>query len=313
MEDKNALSYRHAIAAFKAYPRKLQSAAEARKITGIGKKISELVRIYLETGTIPDAEKLLGDEKFRTRSLFCKVFGVGPSTASIWWDRGYRTLQEILDQAKLVKAVRLGIELLPDLEQPMSRQDAQELITIIEKEIVHVDPEAFATAVGGYRRGKEENGDLDIVISSHHLEHSSDMLLRKVVDHLTAKGYIKHCLLVSDKANRNHGNQYTTGGADMEKLDTCFVAFLQPSKQILRQVDFIVSSLDEYPSAVLGWTGSKQFERALKDYAKKENNIAVRSHGIFKEDTKERIHIASEEQAFEVIGLPWIDPTMRNC
>ena len=33
----------------------------------------------------------------------------------------------------------------------MSRQDVKELVDIIEKEIKHVDPQAFATPVGGYR------------------------------------------------------------------------------------------------------------------------------------------------------------------
>lgn len=47
------------------------------------------------------------------------------------------------------------------------------------------------------------------------------------------------------------------------------MAFLQPSKSILRQVDLIIASLVEYPTAVLGWTGSRQFERALRDYAKR--------------------------------------------
>lgn len=37
--------------------------------------MTELVRTYLSTGTIPEAEKLLTDEKFNTLSLFCKVFG----------------------------------------------------------------------------------------------------------------------------------------------------------------------------------------------------------------------------------------------
>lgn len=43
---------------------------------GIGEKISTLVQLYIDTGTIPDAEKLLSDEKFRTLSLFVKVFGM---------------------------------------------------------------------------------------------------------------------------------------------------------------------------------------------------------------------------------------------
>lgn len=44
--------------------------------------------------------------------------GVGPATARIWWESGYRTLQDVLDNAKLTTSVRLGIELLPDFIQP---------------------------------------------------------------------------------------------------------------------------------------------------------------------------------------------------
>lgn len=49
--------------------------------------------------------------------LFCSVFGVGPNTARIWWETGYRTLQDVLDQAKLTSTVRLGIKLFPDFEK----------------------------------------------------------------------------------------------------------------------------------------------------------------------------------------------------
>ena len=108
----------------------------------------------METGTIPEAENLLGNTQFRTLTLFNKVFGnhytiyvlvgkimfelflkkiksinfklmknhftigVGPSTANLWYDKGYRSLQEVLDHAKLAKAVKLGIQLLPDFELP---------------------------------------------------------------------------------------------------------------------------------------------------------------------------------------------------
>ena len=90
----------------------------------------------------------MGDTQFRTLTLFNKVFGkyytyiyryilvgkkvfelflekinethftigVGPSTANLWYDKGYRSLQEVLGHAKLVKAVKLGIQLLPDFE-----------------------------------------------------------------------------------------------------------------------------------------------------------------------------------------------------
>lgn len=43
--------------------------------------------------------------------------GVGAVTANIWWNLGYKTLQDVLDKAKISPAVRLGITLLPDFSQ----------------------------------------------------------------------------------------------------------------------------------------------------------------------------------------------------
>ncbi|KAI8638992.1 DNA polymerase beta-like protein, partial [Parasitella parasitica] len=116
-EPKRSLSYRHAISAIKAYPREIQSSKEAEKIIGVGKKMTEKIKVFLQTGTIEEADKLRYDEQFRTLSLFSKVFGVGVTTARLWWDMGYRTLQEVLANAKLTATVRLGIELFPDFNQ----------------------------------------------------------------------------------------------------------------------------------------------------------------------------------------------------
>ncbi|KAI9245373.1 hypothetical protein BDA99DRAFT_565927 [Phascolomyces articulosus] len=314
MSEMRSLAYRRAWAAIKAYPRIITSSVEAQRITGIGKKIGGLIDTYITTGTIPEAEILLSDEKFRTLSHFCKVFGVGPSTANIWWDKGCRSLQEVLDNAKPPASIRLGIELLPDFNQPMDRRDLDEIIEFIILAATSLDEEAFVTPVGGYRRGKEQCGDLDIIVSWTNPEkHKEGSFLRDLVEHLEKQGYIKHRLLVSDKRTNYHGRLQTTGGANMEKLDTCYCAFIQPSKHILRQVDLVVATPEQYGAAVLAWTGSRHFERDLRDYAKKEKRLAVKGHAIFEEDSEIPLKIKSEEHAFELLGISYIEPNMRNC
>ncbi|KAI8150057.1 hypothetical protein BJV82DRAFT_585666 [Fennellomyces sp. T-0311] len=312
MSQGRSLAYRRAVAAIKAYPHSIRSVSEATRITGIGKKIGEHIGIYLAKGTIPVAAALLSDSKFRTLDHFCKVFGVGPSTAHMWWDQGYRTLDEVRRHARLTASMKLAIELLPELGQPMNREDAKEVIEVIKKEIVYVDRDAFAMPVGGYRRGKKYCGDLDIIISCGNLKHNHDNLLTRIIEHMEERGHVKHRFLLSDKSTNYHGKRLTTGGADMDKLDTCFTAFLQPSKKVLRQVDFVVASKAEYPAAVLAWTGSRQFERDLRDYAKKEKGLSVKAHGIFEEATGKQLKIESEEHAFRLLGIPYIEPNMRN-
>lgn len=86
-------------------------------LLGVGIKMAEKIRVFLHTGTIEEADRLRYDEQFRTMSLFNKVFGVGVTTAKFWWDMGYRTLLQVLENAKLTAIVHLGIELLPDFDQ----------------------------------------------------------------------------------------------------------------------------------------------------------------------------------------------------
>ncbi|KAI9493659.1 hypothetical protein BDB00DRAFT_787767 [Zychaea mexicana] len=312
--DTRALAYRRAACAIKAYPKSLESAAEAMRIPGIGPKVGQLIAIYLETGTIPEAEDLLSDEKFRTLKHFCKAFHVGPSTANRWWDNGYRTFQDVLDRGRPNESIKLGIQLLPEFEQPMNRQDVEELIEIIILAITDLDEGALATPVGGYRRGTKQCNDLDIVISwTDPTKHQDKSFLRNIMEYLEERGYLKHRLLVSDKFTKYHGRLLTTRGADLAGLDTCFCAFLQPSKQMLRQVDLVVATPDEYGAAVLAWTGSRHFERDLRLYAKKEKYFTVSGHRIFDAKTQKPLMIKTEEDAFEALGIPYIEPTMRNC
>ncbi|KAI8997789.1 hypothetical protein BDB01DRAFT_57375 [Pilobolus umbonatus] len=306
-EDKNALSYRHAISAIKAYPRQIQSAKEASKIIGIGKKIAEKIRYYLENGTIEEAENTVKDERFLTLKMFNKVFGVGRYTAIAWWDQGYRSLQEVLEKANISQSIRLSIKLLPDLIQIMRRNDVEEIIEIISKEVTVVSSKSEVVAVGGYRRGKTENGDLDIIISTGDSQ-TAEELLNKLVDTLTNNGYIKHILLTSHKRNKHASS--TTFGNEVK----CISAFMQPSKHILRQVDLIVAENSELVTTILGWTGSRQFERSLREYAKKEKSLLVNNQGIYKEaDKKYQLEVTSEEEAFKIIGVPYLTPEFRNC
>ncbi|KAI8339858.1 hypothetical protein BC941DRAFT_418726 [Chlamydoabsidia padenii] len=329
MHSINSLAYRHAIAALKSYPREIRSAKEAGNIIGIGAKIKTTIKTYLETGTVPEAEALLADERFRTLKLFNKCFGVGPSTAIAWWDMGYRSLQQVLDGCSLTPSVRLGIQLLPDFIQSLKLCDVEELIGIIENQIAQMDDRLLVTPVGGYRRGKQTSGDLDIIVSSKQQMDMSD-ILPMLLDRLKKQGYIKHVLWKSLKGARPLGklqqeqtdddnndfqiinkSSRRSGFDDLAKAFTCF---MQPSTGIGRQVDFIIATVDEYPTALLGWTGSRQFERSIKEYAKKEKNLKIKSNEIITRSIPERrINVTSEMDIFKVLGIPFVAPQNRNC
>ncbi|KAG1458045.1 hypothetical protein G6F46_006885 [Rhizopus delemar] len=312
-ENIRAASYAHVISALKTYPRPLGSIKEAEKIIGVGVRIRQKIQQFLETGTIEEAEGLRHSEEFRTRRLFSKVYGVGPVTAKIWWDVGYRTLQEVFDNAQLTSTVRLGIQLFPHFHQKMNRSDAEEMISIIQDQVSQLDHKIYITPVGGYRRGKPETADLDLIISA--LEGTPAQLLISLLDKMRQIGLLKH--IVSHTRRRTSKGSassymYKQFGNELE-LYTC--AILQPSKEIMRQVDFVVAEPDQYVTAVLGWTGTRHFEKSLRDYAKREKHMTLNSEAIILENRsgKAKLTPRTEEEAFEILGVPYLDPTLRNC
>ena len=65
----------------------------------------------------------------------------------------------------------------------------------------------------------------------------------------------------------------------------------QTRSWIARRVDLIMVPYDQYFYALVGWTGSKQFNRDIRTYAKRTHNYAMTSHGLY--DLKEVFIITS--------------------
>lgn len=55
----------------------------------------------------------------------------------------------------------------------------------------------------------------------------------------------------------------------------------QSRSWIARRVDLIIAPYDQYFYALVGWTGSKQFNRDIRTYAKRTHNYAMTSHGLY--------------------------------
>ncbi|KAJ3154542.1 hypothetical protein HDU86_004671 [Geranomyces michiganensis] len=329
-ETRSALSYRRAISALI-----IQSWKEARKIKGVGDKIAKLIREYLKTGTIGLCAAVARSAQFRTISYFAQIYGVGPTTARQWYAKGYRSLDSVIDGEgdSLPSVIRHGIELFPDFQQKMSRADVEEVVTTLEAVLAGISDGFTVTPVGGYRRGKEVNGDCDTVIT-HPDEARTKTILRELVDALTDQGYIKHILWYGEGQDAARTSDYNAEapssssiksrkkkGTSFDQLAKAFVAFRQPSNAIYRQVDLIIAPPDLHAVAVCGWTGSKQFERGLRNWCAHgsgarggfKGGLKFSSHGIFDRRTNKRIECRTEREIFDKLQLEWVEPELRNA
>ncbi len=84
-------------------------------------------------------------------------------------------------------------------------------------------------------------------------------------------------------------------------------------RELHRRVDIIVAPRSQYAFALLGWSGSKRFERSLREYSKKECGVHLGSHGMMPIATEEWIVANNEKDIFKYLNLEFIDPKYRNC
>eukprot|EP01136_Pigoraptor_vietnamica_P006136 Opistho-1_new@38685 len=317
-DSMRALSYHHAIQSIKQCPVKLQSGREAKQLPFVSDKTAMLVQEYLDTGRISKADSLYNSEYGRTMRLFCKVYGVGPRLADKWYHKGYRALHEVAAKEPLTDVQRIGIELFDDFEQRIPRSEVQEFERIFREHADRIDPRIMHVICGGYRRGKEFSGDIDI-IATHPELGKEECLVDRLVDSLRRDGILTHQLQLHTRCTgpqkepelmrmaamaQSHANKFDSH----EKL---LGVYKLPGRPY-RRVDIIVPPITEWAFCVLGWTGSQHFERSIRDLAKKRG-FHLSSHGLERLANGEFISCATEREIFDAIGLEYREPEERNC
>ncbi|CAH1758041.1 9768_t:CDS:2 [Entrophospora sp. SA101] len=175
----------------------------------------------------------------------------------------------------------------------MTRKDIEEIIEILDKEIKEIDPLYLLIPV--YFRGKEINGDLDLLVSypeGNMDPHSLNKIMSKLDD--------KELIL---REQRGKFIKKSQDENEIDTLDKCFFAFWQQSKNIYRQVDIVIAP-----------KSSAVFEKSFREYTKKVKKMRITSHGLFTDTSpRQRINVSNEKEIFEILEVPWLEPEMRNC
>ncbi|KAI0302354.1 hypothetical protein B0F90DRAFT_1836880 [Multifurca ochricompacta] len=323
--ERSALSYARAIARVSltvnsAFPRKITASerSEVQKLPFIGAKISKMIDEYLFYGEIAEIEEKRKSERFVSLSLFASIYGIGPVTARKLYDRGLRTLRDLeayyeadigpapIGQSDSTEMnIRIALELRDDLVQTISRDEVEAIHSTILDHLNAVEPGCVSTLVGGYRRGKPASNDIDIVFT-HPNTTSAKGLCTRLIARLRSSGLVTHVMHLSSFHEYN-----TLRTAHWDSLEKALTVYRTPNDGQHRRVDLICALPDTYWTAVVGWTGGTTFERDLRSAAK-AIGLKFDSSGITRRRDSKIIYPRSEKEVFDIIGLPWVDPTLRN-
>lgn len=341
-EERSMLSYSRAISVIKAYPHVIteHNIRDIHELPFLGVKILSMIEEFLKTGQITEAQTMLANPRFQSLSAFITIHGIGPHTARRLYDLGLRTLEELeryyevkpgvsdeetmplLDaeasantEAAGERSIKLGLALRHDLSQTIPREEVEEINGTIMRELGHIQKGCKSVITGGYRRGKPQSNDVDIVITHTDWNLGSQKvkgLCRKLVQRLHEQGLVTHVMYLS--GFHEHNVLRTHHWDSLEKALTVFVSRHNSSRRnVYRRVDLIFAAPEVFWTAVVGWTGSTMFERDLRLWAKQQKGMKFDSSGISRRHDSKLYHPRTERDVFKVLGLVYIHPTLRNA
>lgn len=272
-------AYATSTAALAAYPYQITSPREILALPGCDVKIANLFVEWVNNGrsSIAAVDALANDPDLAVLQLFYEIWGVGATTArEFYYEKGWRDLDDIVEFGwkSLSRVQQIGVKYYDEFRDLIPRAEVEAIAATIHAHAVKVrDAGIQSMIVGGYRRGKEACGDVDVIVS-HPDEAQTLNLVEEIVTSLEQDGWITHTLLLS-LHNSQRGQQTLPfrgggrSGTGFDTLDKALVVWQDPqwkSKEedlardpkaknpnLHRRVDIIIAPWRTVGCAVVGW------------------------------------------------------------
>ena len=258
---------------------------------GFGRDIYAKIQEYISTSQIAVLSDLRAGD-VETWRAFSKILGVGPKTIEEWVDKGIKTLHD-LRRATLEGSVKLnpmqsyGLLYYDDLSQKIPRAEVTELSAHFMRLAIQIDPDVIYTVAGSYRRMAPSSGDIDILVSNER-QFNPDFL-----------GRFQELL--------SEDPRYIA--TIVQGVERVTFLYKSPISHVVRQIDVLNISYTSYWTAILYFTGSWDFNQAMRGWAKK-HGYRLSQKGLACGGLD--IPVASEAEIFRVLGLEYVEPQQRT-
>jgi len=335
-------AYSSAIGTLASYPYTLTSPHEVHALPGCGEKISKLYQEWRETGHLQELDILEADPMLHTLKLFYDIYGVAAITAREFYHRGWRDLDDVtLNWSSLSREQQIGLKFYDDFQIRIPRAEVEKIAAVILEYANRFQEGYQMCIVGGYRRGQETSGDVDVILTHPDEEATKDLITPLVKELEEEGGWVTHSLKVTTSNSRRDQQPVSWKGEGIRKgggfdtLDSAFLVWQDPewenmdddlerdprakNPNLHRRVDIIISPWKTAGTAILGWSGGTTFQRDLRWYCKIEMALKFDSSGIRRRNDGKWIDVEGDEtnllrkekKIFEFLKLEWRDPTER--
>jgi NAD-dependent DNA ligase len=259
-------------------------------LTGIGNAIINKIGEYVKTGKLEALEK----ERSNPINIFTDIYGVGPKKANDIIQKGIVTIKELREKQddNLNSIQKVGLKYYDDILQRIPRSEIEDFHKKFNQTFENTkDDDTKYEIVGSYRRNATTSGDIDIIITSNNKE-----AFKRFIDSLVEQGIILEIL-----------SRGPTKSLVIAKL---------PDTTYARRVDFLYTSAEEYPFAILYFTGSKIFNTVMRGRAL-TMGYSLNEHGMYKMDGKQKGDkvnnvFIDELSIFQFLKMKYKEPEERK-
>ena len=288
-EVMKARAYNRARDTIQSIDQDIKSVEQLKNTPTIGATIYDKLDEYTKTGKVALLEHYKNDPLI----VFTNIYGIGPKKAEeLVKKHNIRSIEELRkNQDRVLNNLqRIGLKYYEDILDRIPRNEIAkydcEFMKTFKKESQTIN--TYYEIVGSYRRGAINSGDIDVIVTS-----DDPSVFQRVLDSLISKKIIIEVLSRGD-------------------TKSLVIAKLTPRSRA-RRVDFMFTTRQEYPFAIMYFTGSKDFNTSMRGHALKMG-LSMNEHGFTNKNSQQKIvydDIISEKDIFDKLNLVYVPPEKR--
>ena len=252
-----------------------------QQVNGFGKSVQADIDEYYSTGKISRLDNLVAcNPNKEILQEFADNYGVGPATAQKWYDLGYRSLAQVAASGIMTAAQYAGYIYAQQINTPILRQEMDYINYQLRNQLSTYS--IYGELAGSYRRGKESSNDIDLLVWQYNFTMQDVInILSPFIVITLASGENKWMGIIRMYENSN-----------------------------AHRLDIRLVSAQQWPYALLYFTGSAQFNILLRQQAK-NLNLTLNEYGLY-DNFGNSYPANSEADIFHHLQIPYYTPEQRN-
>lgn len=297
-------AFERAIKVFLNFKDEIVSSKQFEGIKDIGKGILQRIDLILEEGKLSEINPEILDQKYMEYiDKLAEVNGIGERTAyELYKTYGVKTIDDLKKlyesgQISLPDPIIKGLKYYGIVQDKIPREEIMEIDEYLHQVLLEIDPELFGIICGSYRRLAPTSGDIDMLIVHPKVKNISAKVTLK-------KNYL--AIFIS----RLIDDGFIVDSLTAENVSTKYMGYCRYNDYPIRRIDIRFIPYDSYHTAILYFTGPKEFNTRMRRLAN-TMGYSLSEYGLTDENGK-LIKVRSEKEVFDILGMEYIPPEKRK-